>query len=65
LVVMTDPILLRVLEFEDLRVLSPHEVQRDKDGLLPSKRNTICVLDHKRESKPPRPTLNWKNRKST
>jgi len=26
---------------------------RDRDGLLPSKRNTVCVLDQMRESKTP------------
>jgi len=30
--------------------------ERDKDDLLPSKRNTVCVLDLTRESRPPRPT---------
>ncbi len=31
--------------------------ERDKDGLLQSNGNTICVLDRMRESAPPRPKL--------
>ena len=31
--------------------------RREKDGLLQSKGNTICVLDRVRESAPPRPKM--------
>ena len=34
--------------------------ERDKDGLLQSKGNTICVQDRVRESAPPRPKMTWK-----
>lgn len=36
------------------KYISPDK-KRDKDGLLQSNGNTICVLDPERESAPPRP----------
>lgn len=36
--------------------------ERDKDGLLQSNGNTICVLDRVRESAPPRPKSDLENK---
>jgi hypothetical protein len=53
----------QLLELGRVRRLDGGACSGDKDGLLPSKRNTICVLDQMRESKPPQPTLKWKKPK--
>ena len=36
--------------------------EREKDGLLQSNGNTICVLDRMRESAPPRPKSDLENK---